>query len=141
MSWVFPKRSKIFRGNVSEPKTLEEMIDSLPDDMKTKPEIAAAISAVELSRQSQDTGEADELRTKLEKNQNDHQARFDLALAFYGQGQNEDAVAALLELFKRNRKWNDEAARNQLLKIFEALGADDPLTVDGRKRLSTMLFS
>ena len=77
----------------------------------------------------------------MEKDENDHQARFDLALALYGQGQNEDAVDALLELFKRNRKWNDEAARNQLLKIFEALGADDPLTVDGRKRLSTMLFS
>lgn len=119
----------------------EQMIDSLPDDLKAKPEIAAAITAFELSQASQNTGEADELLAALEKDENNHQARFDLAMALYGQGQNEAAIDALLELFKRNRKWNDEAARNQLLKIFEALGPTDPLTMDGRKRLSTMLFS
>ncbi len=124
-----------------ETDQVQEMIASLPDELKTKPDIAAAIAAVELSLQSQDSGEADELRAILEKDENDHQTRFDLAMALYGQGRNEDAVDELLEIFRRNRKWNDDAARNQLLKIFEALGATDPLTMDGRKRLSTLLFS
>ncbi len=124
-----------------ETDQVQEMIASLPDELKTKPDIAAAIVAVELSRQSQDSGEADELRAALEKDENDHQTRFNLAMALYGQGRNEDAVDELLELFRRNRKWNDDAARNQLLKIFEALGATDPLTMDGRKRLSILLFS
>lgn len=126
---------------LGETDRVQEMVAGLPDDLKAKPEISAAIAAVELSQQSQDTGEADELRAKLEKDANDHQVRFDLAMALYGQNRNEDAIDALLELFKRDRKWNDEAARNQLLKIFEALGAADPLTIEGRKRLSIMLFS
>ena len=69
------------------------------------------------------------------------QARLDLAMALYGQGRNEDAIEELLDLFRRAPKWNDDAARKQLLKIFEALGAADPVVVSGRRKLSSVLFS
>jgi len=119
----------------------KEMIASLPPEIATKPEIAAAVSAFELSQQVQDTGEVDEYRSKLAQNENDHQARFDLATALYGSNQTEAAIDELLDLFGRDPKWNDEAARQQLLKIFEALGSADPLSVSGRRRLSFLLFS
>ena len=118
-----------------------EMIDGLPADLAQKGEIAAAISAVELSEQGQESGDIEELRSKIEANGKDHQSRFDLAAALYGQGQNEAAIDELLELFRRDKKWDDEAARKQLVKIFEALGPTDPLTVSGRRQLSSLMFS
>ena len=81
------------------------------------------------------------LRAKLDQNPADHQARLDLAVALFAAGQQEDAVGELLELYRRDRKWNDEAARKQLLKFFEALGPTNPLTVSGRKRLSSLMFA
>ena len=119
----------------------KEMIASLTPALLRKPDIAAACAQVELSQQSQDSGDVEELRAKLEGDENDHQARFDLAMALYGQGRNEDAVQGLLDLFGRAPKWDEEAARKQLIKIFEALGAADPVVVAGRKQLSTLLFS
>jgi len=118
-----------------------EMIDGLPADLVEKSEIAAAISAVELSEQGQKSGNIEELQSKIEANGKDHQSRFDLAAALYGQGQNEAAIDELLELFRRDKKWDDEAARKQLVKIFEALGPTDPLTVSGRRQLSSLMFS
>ncbi len=118
-----------------------EMIESLSDELTKKPEIAAAIAAVELSQQSQESGDVEELRKKLENDESDHQARLDLALALYGQGRNDEAIEELLDLFRRAPKWNEEAARKQLLKIFEALGAADPSVVSGRRQLSSILFS
>ena len=119
----------------------QEIIEALPAELKTLPEIAAAIASVELSQQGQDSGDIGELRKKLETDESDHQARFDLAVALYGQGRNEDAIEELLDLFRRAPKWNEEAARKQLLKIFEALGSADPLVVSGRRTLSSILFS
>lgn len=119
----------------------KEMIESLTPDLRRKPEIAAACAQVDLSRQSQDSGDVEELQAKLERDENDYQARFDLGLALYGQGRNEDAVEGLLDLFGRAPKWEDEAARKQLIKIFEALGGADPVVISGRRRLSAMLFS
>ena len=118
-----------------------EMIDGLPADLAQKGEIAAAISAVELSEQGQESGDIEELRSKIEANGKDHQSRFDLAAALYGQGQNEAAIDELLELFRRDKKWDDEAARKQLVKIFEALGPTNLLTVSGRRQLSSLMFS
>ncbi len=118
-----------------------KMIESLPDELAKKPEIAAAIASVELSREGRESGDIDDLRKKLEENENDHQARFDMAIALYGQDRNEDAIEELLDLFRRAPKWNEEAARKQLLKIFEALGAADPSVVSGRRKLSSILFS
>ena len=74
-------------------------------------------------------------------NENDHQTRYDLAMAYYAAERREDAVDALLEIIKRDRKWNDEAARKQLVQLFEAWGPTDPLTVETRRRLSSLLFS
>jgi len=125
-------------GNVDSAK---EMIDSLTPQMRDKPEIAAAAAQFELAQQSGESGDIQDLRAKLEENENDHQARFDLAVALYGNAQNEAAVGELLELFRRDRKWDGEAARKQLIKIFEALGADNPIVAEGRKKLSTLLFS
>ena len=74
-------------------------------------------------------------------NPNDHQSRFDLAMAQFAGGQREEAIDELLEMFRRNRAWNEDAARKQLVKFFEAMGPTDPLTVGGRKRLSSLLFA
>ena len=106
-------------------------------------EVAGARAAVELAEQTGggDTGEIEPLRQKVAANEKDHQARFDLAVALFGAGQREEAVDALLEIIRRDRQWNDEAARKQLLKFFDAIGPTDPLTVDSRRKLSSILFS
>ena len=117
------------------------MADALPPDIAKKSEIAAAISTLELAEQGDDMGDAEELKKKLEAAPKDHQARFDLAMAYYGRGRNEEAVDELLEIFRRAKQWNDDAARKQLVKIFDALGPAHALTVSGRRRLSSLMFS
>ncbi len=104
------------------------------------PEIAAVKSALELAATSSGKSLA-ELQKKLDADPKNMQARFDLAMAFYGEGRIEDAIESLLAAIKQDRKWNDEAARAQLIKIFDTLGFDHPLAVTGRKKLSTILFS
>jgi putative thioredoxin len=86
-------------------------------------------------------GKSSELEAKLATNPNDHQARYDLAMALDGAGNREAAVDALLEIVRRDRKWNEEAARKQLVTLFEAMGPTDPRTIDARRRLSSILFS
>lgn len=86
-------------------------------------------------------GEIAPLRAKLETDPKDHQARYDLALALDGQGDREGALNELLEIVRRDRKWNDEAARKHLVTLFEAMGPADQRTVDARRRLSSILFS
>ena len=118
-----------------------EIISALPAEVLQKSEVAAAVSAVELAEAGEQTGDSEALREKLAADPNDHQTRFDLAMAEYGRGHSEAAIDELPELFRRKRAWNDEAARKQLVKIFEALGPTHPLTVSGRRRLSSLLFS
>jgi putative thioredoxin len=104
--------------------------------------IVAAQAALELAEQAgQASGQAAELRQRLERDPADHQARYDLALALYAQGEREAAIDELLELVRRARQWNEGAARKQLVKLFEALGPTDPLTLSARRRLSSLLFS
>ena len=86
-------------------------------------------------------GPLDELEKKVAANPLDHQARFDLAIALNANGKREEAADHLLEIVKRDRKWNDDGARKQLVQFFEAWGSADPATVEGRKRLSSILFS
>jgi putative thioredoxin len=119
----------------------EAMLARVPEAMTKHADIAAVRTAIELARHAGDVGEAAELRRKLALNADDHQARFDLAMAYYGGNEPEAAVDELLELFRRDRAWNDDAARKQLVKIFEALGFTHPLAKAGRARLSTLLFS
>ena len=106
------------------------------------PEIAAARSALDLAEQAQKAmGSAGKLRARIEQNPDDHEARFELATALFGAGQREEAIDELLTLFKRDREWNEQAARKQLVKFFEAMGPTDPLTLSARRRLSSLMFS
>jgi len=126
-------------GNFAEAK---KVLERATGELANNPTIAAARTALELAEQSkQSASQTDELRRRLEQNPNDHQARFDLAMALYGSGRRDQAIEELLEIVRRDRRWNDEAARKQLVKLFEALGPPDPLTVSGRRRLSSLLFS
>ncbi|HKD47613.1 MAG TPA: tetratricopeptide repeat protein, partial [Rhizomicrobium sp.] len=86
-------------------------------------------------------GEIEVLKAKLVQNANDHQARYDLALALDAVGDREGALGELLEIVRRDRKWNDEAARKQVVTLFEAMGPTDPRTLDARRTLSAILFS
>jgi len=86
-------------------------------------------------------GEIEVLKAKLAADANDHQARFDLALALDSAGDRETALSELLEIVRRNRKWNDDAARQHLVTLFEAMGPTDPRTLDARRKLSAILFS
>jgi len=121
----------------------QEMASNLPDDLRSQQEIAAAISALELAGLGggADEGEVEKLRLASEARPDDHQARFDYASALIGGGRNEQGLDELFEIIRRNRTWNDDAARQQVLKVFEALGPTDPLTLGGRRKLSTILFS
>lgn len=123
------------------PDRAKEFLDSLPPEVQSHAEVAAARSALELAEASSHSGETDELRAKVEANPKDLQARFDLAVALYGAGDAEAAIDELVEIVRRNREWNEQAARNQLIKIFDALGPTDPLTVAGRRKMSSVLFS
>ena len=131
-------RSAMLLGEVD---TAREIADSLEDNFRTKPVIASAIAALELAEVGDSGIDLSALEAALAANENDHQSRFDIAEALSGAGRNQEAVDQLLELIGRDRTWNEEAGRTQLLKIFEALGFSDPVVVDGRKRLSTILFS
>ncbi len=96
---------------------------------------------LKLREQGQNVGETAALLAKLELDANDHQARYDLALAFDAKDDREGAIRELLEIVRRDRKWNDEAARKHLVTLFEAMGPADPRTLDARRRLSSILFS
>ncbi|MDF3072671.1 MAG: co-chaperone YbbN [Alphaproteobacteria bacterium] len=112
-----------------------------PKEQANHAEIVAARAAIELAEAAKQAGPVNDLKAKVQANPKDHQARFDLAMALYASGEREGAVDALLEIVRRDRKWNEEGARKQLVKFFEALGPMDPLTIDARKRLSSILFS
>ncbi|MDO9526747.1 MAG: thioredoxin [Gemmobacter sp.] len=103
-------------------------------------EVEAAKAQLELARQAAKAGPLDILQAAVEADPTDHQARFDLALALHAAGQIETSVDQLLDLFRRDREWNDGAAKAQLFTIFEALKPTDPIVLKGRRRLSSMIF-
>lgn len=117
------------------------ILESLPANLRARAEIEAAASALELARELGETGDPTALRAQVEANPKDHQARFDLALALLARNDTEGAIDQLLDLARRDRAWNDEAARKQLVKIFDTLGGTHELTISGRRRLSSVLFS
>ena len=133
----------VIRANVAlgETETVQQIVDALPAEIIAKGEVAAAISAFELSQQTEESGDVAELREKVEAAPDDQQARLDYAVALFGAGQNETAIDELVEMVRKDRNWNDEAARKQLLKMFEALGPTHELTINGRRLLSSVLFS
>lgn len=132
-------RSLIALGAIEQ---AQQYVQAAPDVIAKHPSFAAAKTALELALAAESaSGELAPLAKKLEQNPSDHQARFDLAQAQFGAGQKEAAIDNLLEIIAKDRTWNDEAARKELLRYFEALGFADPLSVQGRKKLSRILFS
>jgi putative thioredoxin len=113
----------------------------VPESKRNDPAVKAVQAAIDLAEQAKSVGPVGELEQKIAANPLDHQARFDLATALNAMGKRSDATAQLLEIVKRDRKWNDDGARKQLVQFFEAWGGADEATVEGRKRLSTILFS
>ena len=122
-------------------KGAEEILAAIDDSLSKNALIEGARAAVELSKNSEESGDVNELRNHLSNNENDHQSRYELAVAQYAKGFNEEAIDELLEIIRRDRKWNDDAARQMLLKIFEALGSNHELSSNGRRKLSAVLFS
>jgi putative thioredoxin len=113
----------------------------VPESKRNDAAVKAVQASIDLAEQAQAVGPVTELEQKVAANPLDHQARFDLATALNAQGQRGEATNQLLEIVKRDRKWNDDGARKQLVQFFEAWGGTDEATVEGRKRLSTILFS
>jgi len=113
----------------------------VPDARQNDAAVAAARAALELAEQAKTLGPISELEQKVAANPLDHQARFDLALALNGKGRRADALEHLITIVKRDRKWNDDGARKQLVQFFDAWGPADEATIDGRKRLSSILFA
>ncbi|HZK91972.1 MAG TPA: thioredoxin [Stellaceae bacterium] len=119
-----------------------QLLSRVPTEHLGHVEIAAAHSALELAEQAvKAMGEADKFRARLAADGDDHEARLELATALFGAGQREQGVDELLTLYRRDRAWNEEAARKQLVKFFEVMGPTDPLTVASRRRLSALMFS
>jgi putative thioredoxin len=119
----------------------EQTLALAPPERRDAPPLASVRAAIGLAKRGQDTGNLGELKARVEANPADHQARIDLATALAAIGEKEAAVSELLESFRRDRKWNDEAARKQLVELFDAWGPKDPATLEGRRRLSSLLFS
>jgi putative thioredoxin len=113
----------------------------IPSGKQNDAAVAAARAALELAEQAKTVGPIGDLEQKVAANALDHQARFDLALALNGKARRLDALEHLLAIVKRDRKWNDDAARKQLVQFFDAWGPTDEATVEGRKRLSSILFA
>ncbi len=131
-------RAQIKGGSLDQ---AEALLANAPASIATAAEVEAARAALALARQAENAGPVDELRAALEADPGNHQARFDLAQALYAAGQTEAAIEELLELFRRDREWNDGAAKTQLFTIFDALNPKDPLVAKGRRKLSSMIFA
>jgi len=132
-------RAFIGRGELDQAR---QVLGQVPSELQKSAEITAARSALDLAEQGQKAmGSAGKLRARLEQDQDDHEARFELATALFGAGDREPAIDELLTLYKRDRKWNEEAARKQLVRFFEVMGPTDPLTLSARRRLSALMFS
>lgn len=131
-------RALVASGSEKEAKRL---IDEAPPEIARHADVLAQKTALDLAAEARDLAPTRQLEIRLEAEPGDHQARFDLAVALFAAGRREDAVEQLLELFRRDRAWNEDGARKQLLKFFEAMGQADPLTMSARRRLSSLMFS
>ena len=119
----------------------EAILNGAPLEISESPEIESVHAQIELAKQARDAGPINDLASLIEKKPDDHDARFKLAQALHGAGQVEDAVDQLLELFKRDRQWNDGAAKSQLFIIFEALEPNNAIVLNGRRKLSSLIFA
>jgi putative thioredoxin len=119
----------------------EQTLSIVPPDKQSNPAVTSVKAAIGLARHGAAPDKTDELKAAVAANPADHQARIDLAMAYAAAGDKEAAVDELLESFRRDKVWNEQAARKQLVQFFEAWGPKDPATLDGRRRLSSLLFS
>ncbi|WP_439153846.1 tetratricopeptide repeat protein [Yoonia sp.] len=119
----------------------EAILNGAPAEISKDPLLEAVHAQITLAREAAQAGPVAELQAKVDAEPADLQARFDLAKALYANGKVQDAVDELLELFRRDREWNDGAAKAQLFTIFEARDAKDPIVLNGRRKLSSMIFA
>lgn len=119
----------------------EAVLNGAPAEISKSPELEAVHAQIELARQASNAGPVAELLAAVDANPDDLQARFDLALAQHAAGQVQEAVDTLLDLFRRDREWNEAAAKKQLFTIFEALKPQDPIALAGRRKLSSLIFA
>ena len=119
----------------------EELLAAAPEAVTSSPEVEAARAQLALARQAQSAGPVADLRAAVAADADDHQARLDLAQALQASGDTEGAVDELLELFRRDREWGDDAARKQLFTIFDSLKPNDPIVLKGRRRLGSMILN
>lgn len=131
-------RCYMHTGAVEQAKSTLALV---PEAQRENAAVKAVQAAIDLAEQASSLGPVAELEQKVAADPKDHQARFDLATALNAAGKREEATTHLLEIVRRDRKWNDDGARKQLVQFFDAWGATDDATVEGRKRLSTILFS
>ena len=131
-------RAHIAMGELDQ---AEAILNGAPVEISKAPELEAAFAQLELARQAENAGPVDDLRAEVDANPGDLQKRFDLALALHANGDVAGAVDELLEVFRRDREWNDSAAKTQLFTIFEALKPNDPVMLNGRRKLSSMIFA
>ena len=130
--------AKMGAKKINDAKT---MLEEIPEALKNKSEILALQAQIDLSNQAEGVGEINDLRSTLTNDENNHQARFDLALALFTRGETSEAIQELLTIFRINQEWNDDAARQQLFKFFDILGSENPITLSGRRQLASMLFA
>jgi len=126
---------------LGDPEAAAATLDMVPADKQSDPAIVSARAALELAANPVDTSEIDRLEAAVARDGADHQSRFDLALALNGAGRRAEALDHLLAIVRADRTWNEDAARKQVLKLFEAWGPKDELTISGRRKLSSILFS
>jgi putative thioredoxin len=131
-------RSRIAEGDA---KGARKLANELTPALLKDATVQAALAALELAEQAKDAGDPAALRRRLEQDGANHQLRFELATALFARGQNEGAIDELLRIIAADRSWNEDAARKQLIKVFDALGTGHPLTIAGRRRLSSILFA
>ncbi len=131
-------RSHIALDEVEQAKAF---LEAVPDGKEDDPLITSVRAQIDLLEAAAEAGEADEHLAALEKNPDNHQARLDLSIVLAGKGDDEAAIDALLELFRRDREWNDAAAKTQLFKLFDSLGPISELAQTGRRKLSSMIFA
>jgi putative thioredoxin len=131
-------RCQVETGAIEQAK---QTLGLVPEAKRNEAPVAAARAALELAEQAKSLGPIAELEQRVAANGLDHQARFDLAVALNAKNRRQEAMDHLIEIVRRDRKWNDDGARKQLVQFFEAWGPTDEATINGRKRLSSILFA
>lgn len=132
----------LIRANLAlgELQRAEGLLNSVPESILDTKEVTAARAQLEIAKEASEAGPIPELRAKLADKPDEHGVRYELASALHASGKTEEAINELMELFRRDREWNEGAAQSQLFRIFDALEPNDPVALKGRRRLSSLVF-